>query len=80
MTKLLSFHVSIIIREVYQTNNNFLFPYAQTYIMKININPKYKKIMDFVNSEYYQKYAKKADILLSFKLWITKVSLSFKMK
>jgi hypothetical protein len=29
--------------------------------MKTTINPKYKKIDNFVKSEYYQKYAKKAD-------------------
>jgi hypothetical protein len=32
--------------------------------MKTTINPKYKKINNFVKSEYYQKYAKKADAVL----------------
>lgn len=32
--------------------------------MKTNINPKYKKINNFVKSQYYQKYAKKANAAL----------------
>lgn len=36
--------------------------------MKTMINPKYKKINNFVKSEYYQKYAKKADAALDNKI------------